>query len=76
MLKNRTYDVLKFITLHILPACGTMIFALGEIWGWSWSEPVVGTISAVTVCLATVLGISKYSYDKMENEDDEGGAEG
>ena len=76
MFSNRTYDVLKLVTLHVLPALGTLIFALGTIWGWSWAEPVVGTVTAVTTALATLLGISSHGYNKRENPDDEGGAEG
>lgn len=76
MLKNKTYDILKAITLHILPALSTLVFALAQIWGWEWGEPVVGTISAVTVCLATILGISSHQYNKAEISDDDGGAEG
>lgn len=75
MLKNKTYDTLKIITLHVLPAISTLVFALAQIWGWEWGEPVVGTISAVTVCLATILGISSVQYNKAENDDEEG-AEG
>ena len=71
MLKNKTYDILKIITLHILPAISTLIFALSQIWGWEWGEPVVGTISAVTVCLATILGISTHNYNKAETSDEE-----
>lgn len=77
MLKNKTYDILKAITLHVLPALGTLIFALSSIWGWDWGEPVVGTITAVTTALATILGISSHQYNKAEiSDDDEGGAEG
>ena len=66
MLKNRTYDILKIITLHILPALSTLLFALCQIWGWEWGEPVCGTLAAVTTCLATVLGVSSYKYNKAE----------
>ena len=32
-LKNKTYDVLKWIALYLLPALGTLYFALSGIWG-------------------------------------------
>ena len=75
MFSNKTYDILKEIPL-ILEALGTLYFALSGIWGLPYGEAVVGTITAVTACLTAILRVSKYRYDKAENEDDEGGAEG
>ena len=31
-LSNRVYDVLKWIALYLLPALGTLYFALAGIW--------------------------------------------
>lgn len=75
MFTNKTYDILKEIPL-VLEALGTLYFALSGIWGLPYGEAVVGTITAVVTCLTAILRISKYNYDKRENEDDEGGAEG
>ena len=32
-LSNKAYDVLKFIAQIVLPALGTLYFALSKIWG-------------------------------------------
>lgn len=74
MFSDKTYDILKIITLHILPALATLIYALGAIWNWPWAESVVGTVSAITTCLATMLGISSHQYKKFElsGESEEG----
>ena len=46
-LTNKAYDVLKFIAQILLPALGTLYFALAKIWGFPYAAEIVGTISAV-----------------------------
>ena len=78
MLKNKTYDILKFICQIVLPALGTLYFALSGIWGFPYGEAVVGTVTAICTCLGTILQISTYKYNQSElsDEDDDEGAEG
>ena len=54
-LDNKTYDVLKWIAQILLPAIGTLYFALSKIWGLPFSTEIVGTISAVDVFLGALL---------------------
>lgn len=61
---NKIYDILKFIAQIVLPALGTLYFALAAIWGFPYGEQVVGTITAVDAFLGAVLGISTYAYNK------------
>ena len=63
-LSNKLYDVLKFIAQVVLPALGTLYFALAQIWGLPYGEQVVGTISAVDCFLGALLGISTMQYNK------------
>ena len=63
-MSNKTYDVLKFIAQVILPALGTLYFALAGIWGFPYGEQVVGTITAVDTFLGVCLGISSAQYNK------------
>lgn len=60
---NKFYDILKFIAQIVLPALGTLYFALAAIWGFPYGEQVVGTITAVDAFLGAVLGISTYVYN-------------
>lgn len=64
MLTNKTYDVLKWIAQLLLPAMGTLYFALAGIWGFPYGEQVVGTITAVDTFLGVILGISSAQYNK------------
>jgi hypothetical protein len=63
-LSNRTYDILKWIAQILLPALGTLYFALSKIWGLPYSTEVVGTIAAVDTFLGALLGISTAAYNK------------
>ena len=61
-LSNDTYDILKFICQIILPAVGTLYFALAGIWGFPYGEQIVGTITAIDTFLGVCLGISSKNY--------------
>lgn len=63
-LSNEVYDILKFIAQIVLPAAGTLYFALAGIWGWPYGEQIVGTITAVDAFLGALLGISTAAYKK------------
>lgn len=65
-MSNKVYDILKFIAQILLPALGTLYFALAGIWGFPYAEQVVGTITAVDTFLGVVLGISSANYNKEE----------
>ena len=65
-LNNKTYDILKFIAQIVLPAVGTLYFALAGIWDFPYAEAIVGTITAVDTFLGIILGISTIQYNKKE----------
>lgn len=63
---NETYDILKFIAQILLPAIGTLYFALASIWSLPYAEQVVGTIVAIDTFLGALLGISSDKYNKIK----------
>ena len=63
-MENKTYDVLKWIAQVLLPAAGTLYFALAGIWGLPFGEEVVGTITAVDAFLGAILMLSTAQYNK------------
>ena len=65
-MSNKTYDTLKWIAQYLLPAFGTLYFALAGIWGLPFGEQIVGTITAVDTFLGVLLGISASKYNKIE----------
>ena len=63
-LSNKVYDVLKWIAMYLLPAVGTLYFALSGIGAFPYGEQVVGTITAVDTFLGVILGISTATYNR------------
>lgn len=61
-LSNRTYDILKWIAMYLLPALGTLYFAVASIWSLPYGEQVVGTITAIDTFLGVLLGISTTQW--------------
>ena len=68
-MSNKTYDILKWIAMNLLPAAGTLYFALAGIWGLPYGEQVVGTITAVDTFLGVILGISTSQYNKTADKE-------
>lgn len=66
---NTTYDIMKWIAQYLLPASGTLYFALASIWGLPYGEQIVGTITAVDTFLGVLLGISTVNYAKTKEKD-------
>ena len=63
-MSNKVYDTLKWIAMYLLPALGTLYFALSGIWGLPYGEQIVGTITAIDTFLGVILGISTSQYNK------------
>lgn len=63
-MKNRTYDILKWIAQILLPALGTLYFGLAAIWGLPYADKVVGTVTVADTFLGVCLGISTSQYNK------------
>ena len=72
-MSNKLYDILKYIALILLPALGTLYFALAKIWGFPYAAEVVGTISAVDAFLGALLQISTNQYNKIQDEENGNG---
>ena len=65
-MSNKLYDILKWVAMILLPAIGTLYFALAGVWGLPYAEQVVGTIAAVDTFLGAVLGIAAAQYNSEE----------
>lgn len=70
MMTNKVYNVLKFIALVLLPALGTLYFAVAGIWGLPAADEVVKTIVAVDTFLGVVLHLSSRAYATKGNRYD------
>lgn len=70
-MSNKLYDVLKWIAMYLLPALGTLYFALSGIWGLPYGEEIVGTLTAIDTFLGVLLGISTANYYKKTTKEGE-----
>lgn len=68
-LSDRTYTILKWITMVLLPACTTLYVALSAIWGFPYASEVAKTSAAVCAFLGAILGISSAQYYKDSDYD-------
>ena len=66
ILPDKTYDVLKWVALILLPAIGALYFGLAGIWNFPYGEQVVGTITVIDTFLGAILGISTVQYNRKE----------
>lgn len=66
LLSNKIYDVLVFVAQILLPAAGSLYFALAGVWGFSNADTVVGTIVVVDTFLGALLGLNKLAYNSSE----------
>jgi uncharacterized membrane protein YuzA (DUF378 family) len=66
ILNDKTYNILKWVALVLLPALGALYFGLAGIWGFPYGEQIVGTITVIDTFLGVILGISTVQYNKKE----------
>jgi Putative phage holin Dp-1 len=62
-MNQKAYNILKAIALIWLPALGTLVFALSDIWHLDNGSQIVGTIVAIDTFLGAGLGISARGYN-------------
>lgn len=65
---KKVYDVLKYIGRYLLPALGVFWVAISEIYSLPLKMEIPATISAVTILLNTLLGISNENYKENGDE--------
>lgn len=63
MMSNKTYDILKLISLVVLPI-GTFIASFCEIWGIAGAEQIRQTFVAVNVLMGSLVAVSAEIYKR------------
>lgn len=62
-MSNKTYDILKYVALIVLPAIATLYGVLASIWSLPYGQEIVATITAVDAFLGALLKISTDKYN-------------
>lgn len=68
-MSNKLFDTLRFLQTVLLPAVGTLYFALADIWGLPYAPQVVGTITALTAFLGAFVEYKRQTYKGEEDVD-------
>lgn len=71
MIKNRVYDILKWISVIVIPAIVVLINTLGQVWNWEYTKEISMTISAIGVFIGALIQISSAKYKKSQNNKNE-----
>ena len=65
-LPNTLYDILKWVTLIVIPALTTAYVSLATIWGWPYAAEIAKTSAVICTLLGSLLGISTAEYNREE----------
>ena len=63
-LPDYIYNLLKWITMIVLPALATAYVGLSAIWGFPYADEVAKTTAVICTLLGALLGISTAEYNK------------
>lgn len=66
-LSNKTYDVLKWITMIALPAVITFFGIVGATCSIPHTQEILTIATAFNAMLGTMLGISTSKYNKADD---------
>ena len=76
-LSNFWYDVLKYLDIIVLPACGALYAGLAQIWPLPYAHEIPATITVICTFLGAILCISTAQYNQLQGKHEAtyGGAE-
>lgn len=63
-LPDKIYDILKWLVVIVLPACGSLWANLSSVWGLPYPDEIPKTIMYICTFLGAVLCISTAEYNK------------
>ena len=69
LMENGVYDVLKWVTMVVIPALATAYVGLAAVWSWPYADEVAKTAAVVCTLLGALLGISTAQYNKLQPPD-------
>lgn len=61
-MSNKTYDVLKWISLVALDAVGVFYKGISAIWSLPYGDEVLATCSSISLLIGTLIGVSSLNY--------------
>ncbi len=68
-MSNKIYDILKWLSVIVIPAIVVLINTLGQVWNWEYTKEISITISAIGVFIGAVIQVSSAKYNKTKEND-------
>lgn len=65
-LNEKTYQIMKWLVIIVLPACGALWAGLSQIWDLPYASEIPATITVACTFLGAVLCISTAEYYRAE----------
>lgn len=67
-MSNKTYDIIKFISLIIAPVA-TFMAALAQIWNIPYGAEITATLAAFDIFVGAIVTIAKSIWDKEQHQE-------
>ena len=67
-LSNKAYDIMKYLTIIVLPAIGALYTGLSQIWSLPYAAEIPATITVICTFLGAILCISTAQYNKEDEK--------
>lgn len=67
-LNDKIYNILKWVSLIVLDACGVAYQSLAEVWNLPYGTEIMTTCSIISVLIGALIGVSTYNYNKESKE--------
>ena len=64
MMSNKTYDIIKDISLLWMPILITFYGVITSSWGLPYGEPILATLTGLNAGLGAIVKYYKAKYDK------------
>lgn len=61
-ISNKTYDILKWVAIIVLPALATLITVVFKVWDIPYGDQIAQTITALATFLGAILMVSTAQY--------------
>lgn len=66
-MSDKTYNIMKYTVLTLLPAVLTLWLTLGDIWDLPNVQSIALTISAVNLFLGSLVGVSSATHNRKDD---------
>ena len=67
ILNDKTYNIIKWVLLTVVPALNILIATLCALYGWTWGNIVIGTIDAFAAFVGAIIGVGSIKYQRLKD---------